>query len=191
MPGRADHNAPLDLAAPAPLARPASMAHCNAASALATALGAVCLQVNPGWPAALAAGACLAALAPMRRLTSLRVDRLRSWAGVAALGGCLTRLRVLMAVRRSHLPMAGPFEVDLAGLAHLPRLRELDLDLRMAERLVAAPGDGGRLPPQLAWLARLRQLRHVRPCAPVSASMQIPQACTWLLPSPCSGMQHA
>lgn len=122
-------------------------------------------QVNPGWPAALAAGACLAALAPMRRLASLRVDRLRSWAGAAALGAGLTRLRVLMAVRAPHALDPKPFEADLAGLAQLPRLAELDLDLRMAERLAPAPGPGGGLPPQLAWLGRLRQLRHVRHCA--------------------------
>ena len=131
-------------------------------------------QVNPGWPAALAAGACLAALAPMRRLASLRVDRLRSWAGAAALGAGLTRLRVLMALRAPHALDPEPFEADLAGLAQLPRLAELDLDLRMAERLIPKPCPGGGLPPQLAWLGRLRQLRRVRPCKPHTQTCMFP-----------------
>jgi len=114
-------------------------------------------------PAGAAPPGCLAALAGLGRLSALRLDRAGGLAGAAALGGSLTRLRLLL-----RGPPADP-GATLAGLAALPRLRELDVDLRMHARAGRAGGPGrrGAGPPEhLAPVAALRQLRTVRRAPP-------------------------
>ncbi|KAK9819083.1 hypothetical protein WJX81_007711 [Elliptochloris bilobata] len=143
--------------------------------------------VNPGWHAAAAAGASLAALAPMRRLGSLRVDRLRSWAGVAALGGALTRLRVLLGPPN----VLGDGPGDLAGLGDLPHLRELDLDLRMQPRL-ARTHEVDSLPPTLRSITRLQQLRQLvlREAADVEGCGCVRATFEWLLAPLAARLPH-
>jgi len=118
-------------------------------------------------PAGAAPPGCLAALAGLGRLSALRLDRAGGLAGAAALGGSLTRLRLLL-----RGPPAEP-GATLAGLAALPRLRELDVDLRMHARAGRAGGPGRRgagPPAHLAPVAALRQLRMVRRPAPLCAA---------------------
>ncbi len=87
------------------------------------------------------------------------MDRLAGWEGAAALGGSLTRLRVLPLGPEDAAPA-----LDLRGLAHLGRLRELDVDLRMHARLrQPCPARSPGVPLCLRPLLLLRQLRQVAP----------------------------